>query len=425
MKTYLLNCILILIACSPLWAIDTQDTLPVDHKLKLNIYLDCQDCDYNYLKENISCVNFVREQTEADVQIFVSTLKCINGSTQYHAIYYGKKQFQSHIDTIVFQIDADYTLEKTRRTILKKIELGLVPYLLKTPYANSLYLTIDNISGKPGNNNDPWKNWLFTIYGSASLFRDNNTKSYRLNANFFISKITVDKKYESENYLAYNSNTLHMIYEDSVGTHIYNYKTEYKEMSTKNLYVKSVDEHFGIGGFANFRNSKLNNINFQVKIGPAIEYNLFNYRDASQKQLRFLYFLGYELVDYNELTINNKKNDFLCSHNVRILFMYVQPWGYVHASLSGINYLNDLSLLSLGAHTMTNIRLGKGFSFNISCGLNMYRAQLELKKGLAGLEEVLTQQQEMARNYSFSMNIGLSYRFGSKFIHVVNPRFSF
>ena len=422
MKQYVLSCALILGSIIQLWAYDTNDSITIDRKLALNIYLDCTVCDINYFKENFSIVNYVREPDLSDVQIQVTTLTTGSGGTEYNLLFLGRKKFKNMNDTVIFSLSPDQTYEETREMLLKKFQLGLVPYIMKTSYANHLYLTVDNIAGVPVRKKDPWKKWMFDVYGSASIFNEKYTKNLFINTNLYISKVTPEIKFESNSNMTYNESHIDN-YPLSDST-TYSNNTFQRGLYTSNLFVKSMGEHFGIGGLANFKNSKLQNINFQMKIGPAIEYNLFKYSEAAQKQLRFLYFLGYEQSDYNEMTIYNKMNDRLYSHNLRILFTYITPWGYFNASLCGSNYLNNFSHFSLGTNALTNIRIVKGLGFNVSCGLNMYRDQLSLKKGLASMEDLLFKQRQIASEYSFNISIGLSFRFGSIFNNVVNPRFS-
>ena len=52
----------------------------------------------------------------------------------------------------------------------------------------------------------------------------------------------------------------------------------------------------------------------------------------------------------------------------------------------------------------------------------MVRNQIQLAAGELTEEEILTQQRELATNYRYFASFGLSYRFGSIFSDVVNPR---
>jgi hypothetical protein len=72
----------------------------------------------------------------------------------------------------------------------------------------------------------------------------------------------------------------------------------------------------------------------------------------------------------------------------------------------------------------TSVRLFKGFSFNVSGGYNRIRDQIGLRKDDATTEEVLLRLKQRATGYSYNMNFGISYSFGSIFNSVVNPRFN-
>ena len=84
--------------------------------------------------------------------------------------------------------------------------------------------------------------------------------------------------------------------------------------------------------------------------------------------------------------------------------------------------MHDFSLYSIGTDLSMSIRLFKGLSFNIFGMISMPRDQIGLVKSEATAEDVLLRQHELATQYSFYGNIGLSYTFGSIYNNVVNPR---
>lgn len=421
MKTFVINCVLMLGFFSQLYAFDTNDTISIDRKLALNIYLDCASCELNYFKENFTAVNYVSEPELADVQIQVTTLTTGSGGIEYNLLFFGRKRFKNTNDTLIFSLPPDKTYDETRTILFQKVQLGLVPYLMKTAYANHLYLTVDNIAGVPLKEKDPWKNWMFDIYGSALFSAEKYTNNLFVNSNLYISKITPNIKFESIINLMYNENHInnYPLGDSTISDHSY-----IRGYSSNNLFVKSMGEHFGIGGMAIYRNNKIHNLDYQMRIGPAIEYNIFKYSDASNKQFRFLYFLGYEENNYCDSTIYYKLNDYLYTHNLRILFTYLKTWGYFNTSIYASNYLNDFSFFSLGTNALANIRIVKGLSFNFSCGINMYRDQIALRNTSLDYNDLLTQRREIATDYSLSVNFGISFRFGSTSNNTVNPRFS-
>ena len=396
-----------------------QNSDAKDHNQELNVFLDCIVCDLNYFKENLTIVNYVREPGLSDVQIQSTMMNTGSGGEQYNLTFIGRKKFICLNDTLVFSVPPEYTADEIRSIMLDKIKLGLVPYLMKTAYAENLILTIDDAEISTRVNIDPWKSWTFELDGSGYLFHEKLSKSYTLNGRLYAGKITPKIKIESNNYIDYKESHFILPLTDTV----FHLSTFQQGFSSSNIFVRSWGDHLGIGGTACFRKSAISNLDFQLKFGPAIEYNLFKYVEASHKQLRFLYTLGYEHSNYNEITIYNKTNDYLYTHSLNILFMFIKPWGYFNWSLLGSSYLHDFSKFSLGTNGMASVRITNGLSFNMGFGLYMFRDQIDLRKGGASLEEILTYQREIESNYNYTINFGITFRFGSKFNNAVNPRF--
>jgi hypothetical protein len=73
---------------------------------------------------------------------------------------------------------------------------------------------------------------------------------------------------------------------------------------------------------------------------------------------------------------------------------------------------NDLSL-----------RLFKGLTLDLEGGLSIIHNQLSLAMQGASYEDILLRRQQLATQYQYWTNIGLSYTFGSVNNNVVNPRF--
>jgi hypothetical protein len=85
--------------------------------------------------------------------------------------------------------------------------------------------------------------------------------------------------------------------------------------------------------------------------------------------------------------------------------------------------LNQLEQTRLGVFGEADVRLFRGFSFNVFGRYERIRDQISLRKGGASTEEVLLRVQQLATGYSYFVNLNLSYRFGSIFNNIVNPRF--
>ena len=70
-----------------------------------------------------------------------------------------------------------------------------------------------------------------------------------------------------------------------------------------------------------------------------------------------------------------------------------------------------------------NVRLFKGFSVNVHGNYSWIRDQLHLEAGNLSDEQILLRQRQLATSYRWFTSFGISYRFGSIFNNVVNPRF--
>jgi hypothetical protein len=55
--------------------------------------------------------------------------------------------------------------------------------------------------------------------------------------------------------------------------------------------------------------------------------------------------------------------------------------------------------------------------------VSLIHDQLSLPRAGANKEEILLQIKQIETNYSYNVNLGLSYTFGSIYNNVVNPRF--
>lgn len=342
-----------------------------------------------------------------------------SGGTEYMLQFIGLKRFQFLTDTIIFSLPADYTDEEERSGQLKHIQLGLVPYILKTPFANKLQLTID-AEAESVEENDPWKNWVFEISGSGFADGEKSFKTLSLNSEISIQKVTSDIKFETSFYSSYRESKYRLYEDDSLVYSNDQYKRSYYY---NNLFTKSIGDHWGLGGLLSLSNSTYRNLNLKFSITPAVEYNVFQYSEASRKQLRFLYSVGYEYSNYTDTTIYDKLNDKLFVQNLNIMLKYIVSWGSIEGSIYGSNYLHDFSLFNFGTYIGTDIRIFKGFSFNLWGGFDLPRNQISLKKGEITTEDVLTRKHEMETDYNFWVNIGFSYTFGSIYNNVVNPRF--
>ena len=389
----------------------------VTRKDAINLFIDCNNCDIIYFKEEMTFVNYVRDRKESDVHIIITEMRTGSGGTEYTLSFYGENKFDGQDDTLVFSLPPKSTNEEERSAQLNVIKLGLVSYVAKTPLSKKITVVYEE-DGEGANKEvveDKWKSWVAEANVSGYMSGEEIYSDYNLWSNIGVSKVTPDMKLE----INYRNNYSESIYRFDWDTLVSITRSNYGSF----LYAKSMGEHWSLGGVASINSSSYRNLDVSYTIAPAVEYNLFKYSDATTKQLRFLYRVGYEYNDYNDTTIFNKTEEGLAFQRLAISFKYVQKWGSLESSIQWKNYLSDFSKYNIGVSMGGSVRLIKGLSLRLWGGVYQQRDQITLRKGNSSTEDILLKQNEMASQYSFWTNFGLSYTFGSIYNNVVNPRF--
>jgi hypothetical protein len=156
---------------------------------------------------------------------------------------------------------------------------------------------------------------------------------------------------------------------------------------------------------------------------PGIEYDLFPYSESTRRQLRMLYSIGYNYVNYIDTTIYDQTEEGHLQHSFSASYEVVQKWGSINVSFEYSNYLHDWSKNNLSLDGFIDLRIAKGLSVNFGGGASLIHDQLGLVKGGATTEEVLLQRKELATQFQYFTSFGFSYTFGSIYNNVVNPRF--
>jgi len=114
----------------------------------------------------------------------------------------------------------------------------------------------------------------------------------------------------------------------------------------------------------------------------------------------------------------------LAFHEVTVGGTVKQNWGNLSSTITYQNYLHDFSLNSISFWLNFKVRLFKGFSWRINGSFDILHNQVNIAKQGASIEDVLLQQQQLGSGYSYWMNTGINYSFGSIYNSVVNPRFN-
>ena len=150
---------------------------------------------------------------------------------------------------------------------------------------------------------------------------------------------------------------------------------------------------------------------------------MFPYSESSRRSLTFQYTVGATHYDYREVTIYDRLDETVPHHGLNISLGLKQPWGSVGTSADITQHLNHTERYRSSVFGSADVRLFKGFSFNVFANYSKIKDQIALPKSAVSTEEILLQIRQLHTGYSYFMGFNLNYSFGSIFNTIVNPRF--
>jgi hypothetical protein len=378
------------------------------------VFIDCGSCDIEYIKTEITFVNYVRDRKEAQVHILITTQSTGSGGREYTLSFSGQNDFKGLDDTIKYFSNQTDTDDEIRKGLVKTIKMGLLTYVARTPISSRIAVSYAE-EKKPQDVVDRWRSWVFSISGDGYFNGEESYKSSSVGANLSANRVTPEIKIQLGLSASYRHNRFEYGGRSS--------ESNQESYSFDGLAVKSIDAHWSVGGYLNASSSSYDNIRFSLSPAPAIEYNVFPYSQSTRRQLRFLYRIAFRVVRYREETVYFKTKENLWRESLSVALTVKEKWGSVSGQLSGAHYFHDFHKYSLDAYGTVQLNLFKGLNAFVLCGGSRIRDQLSLVKGEASLEEIILRRRQLETGYSYYFMFGLSYTFGSIFTNVVNPRF--
>jgi len=384
-----------------------SDTLRKD---ALNVYMEASD----YVRKEIPYVNYVRDIKDAGVYIISTSQGTGSGGREFTYFLVGQHQNAGMRDTLSFSTSPDETQDGIRIKEVRTLKMGLMRYVARTPLSKYMNISFSEPLSETVTS-DKWNSWVFRSSFNGFLQGQQTYKSSYLNGNISASRITKDWKINLRTRYNYSVDKF------EIGDEIISSDNNSKSFSS--LIVKSISDHWSYGGSFYLGSSSYNNLDMSVTAMPGIEYDLFPYSESTRRQLRLLYSVGYNYVNYTDSTIYDKTKEGHLQHSFSASYEVVQKWGSINISMEYSNYLHDWSKNNLSLNGFTDLRIAKGLSLNFGGGASLIHDQLGLVKGGATTEEVLLRRKELATQFQYFTSFGFSYTFGSIYNNVVNPRF--
>lgn len=382
----------------------------------LRVFLDCSFCDQGYTRQEVKNVIFVRDRKQADVHLLFTSQQSGNGGRSERIQFLGLGIYDDLSDILSYNSAVDMSADEIRELRVRYIELGLIRFRIEAGHEDQIEFSIlEQDSTAQSEEEDPWNAWVFDMYAGAR-FNGQETNHFRnINGGAAAKRITEGNKFIVRT--GYSQNHSRFIYDDDETI------ARQRNAWANAQDVISIDEHWSYGFFADAGNSIFSNYKIYASSSAGLEFDFFEYSESFNKQAIIAYNVGARYNQYYDTTVFNRLDDRLAFHELTVGGTVKEDWGNFSSTVSYQNFLHDFSLNSVSLWMNLRIRLFKGFTWRINGKFNILNNQVNIARQGASIEDVLLQQQQLGSGYTYWMNTGINYSFGSMYNSVVNPRF--
>jgi hypothetical protein len=383
-------------------------------KTAVKVFLDCDDCDLDFIKTEITFVNYVRDRLEAQVHVLITTQSTGGGGEEYTLTFIGQNACRDLRDVQKYFSSKTDTDDETRRGLVRTLKLGLMSFVARTPIA--CRIAVDYARPEAGAaGRDRWNSWVFSLAGHGYFSGEETYLSRSVYGSFSANRVTPGSKLK----LGLSVDTSKQRYEIDDGT----ITGSTRSLDMSGLFVKSLGEHWSAGAYVELESSLYSNIDLGVSLAPAVEYDFFPYSQSTRRQLRALYKLAVIPVKYREETVFGKLRETLFQESLGLSLDLREKLGTISLSVEASNYMHDFSKYRVDTFSIVNLRLYKGFSVYVFGGYSWIHDQLSLLGREPTYEEQLLRLRELPMHSNYFAAVGFQFQFGSIFTNVINPRF--
>jgi len=403
------------------------EAVPEDTPQLLKVFLDCHlviSCDTNHFRREITFVNWVRLREDAHVHLIL-TYTPSGAGNEYQFDNLGLGGFQGQDSHLTWTSSNVNTRDEIINAITRTMALGFVPYAQELGLAEQLRVEFEAAdaiqSARQARSiqdpeDDPWDSWVFRINARADLTGQDKRKTRNLSGTFSADRITDDLKLE----LTLTGSSNETKNQLSGGDW---FTSDRESWSATGVAVGSLTDHWSLGAQFGGNSSSSANRRAGYRAAPALEWNLFPYSESTRQQLIFMYQVGAAWVDWWEETIYEETEEWVIDHRFRADLNFRQPWGNGGTAFQIGSLLDDFEKWEMILSGTMNIRLFRGFSFNVGGNYSEIRNQIGLRRRNLTDEEILTARRQLATTSYYRFNFGFTFDFGSVFNNVVNTRF--
>lgn len=393
---------------------------------KLRVFVDCKNiyCDNNFLRTEITLIDFILDRVAADVHILITSVRTGNGGRNLQYIFFGQNLFTGYTDTLFSNVSPNATSVELRSEVAKKVKHGLFAFISHSSYADLVEINMKAAKATATNRinaatKDKWNYWIFNVGADGSYNADQVYKNTQINGHASAHRNTEKLKVGISGNSGYNNATY--TYEDSAGKKknvVIN-----RDYAIHHNLIKSITGKWSAGYDASYSNNTFSNNKSRIYGRAALEYAVFPYSDVNSKFFTLQYGVDVRQNKYYDTTIYNKISEILWGHRLQAYLSLKQKWGNINSSISYSSFLHDPGLNNLNLTLNVNIRITGGLFFSVHSRAGLVHDQVYLVRGKSSEQDILVKRRQIASAYNFYTGIGLNFRFGSFLNSFVNPRF--
>jgi len=383
----------------------------------LTFYLDCRDCDFDFVRQELPFISFVRDPMLADVHILVTDSNTGSGGEKFFLNFIGRNNLKGTDYEYSVNTSQSDTDDDIRKELLKMLKIGILQYYSKSGLVDHLNIDIGEKENRKADDLtiDRWNKWVFRIQAGGELQKEESQSAISLGTSASASKITEDWKTSLDGY--YSIEQEKYIDDDTT------ISNRQDEIEYSGYFVKSLTEKWSAGIFTTYTSRNYLNLEHRTGLAAGIEYNFFPWKECNRRIFAVQYWAGVNYIDYFEKTIYEKMYETLFSEGLEINLELIQPWGEISVGLEGRHYFHDFSKNRLTLEADLSIRITRNLSVFCELESQIIHDQLYLPGGDASREDLLLERRKLATTYEINSQLGLRFTFGSMYNNVVNERF--
>lgn len=389
------------------------------------VFFDCRSpqCDNTYYRTEIGWVSWVRDQTDADVYVIMTSQETGGGGREYLLDLDGRGTNADFQVAVRYRATSTDTERERLDGVALTLGLALAQFAQQAGFRDLVVLQGARSEEEGGLGgivaaaqvDDPWDLWVFRVNANGNFEGQSSRREWRVSTGLNATRVTPTwKQSYSGNF---NRRGQRVEFDDREP-----FEDNRHDWGVNWRVVYSLAQDVSLGVSGNVGRNTANNQKVWGQFNPAIEYSFFPYEEATRRSLTAFYEIGPVYRRYLKTTLFGEAEELRAEQALTISFSQRQPWGGASVDLRGSTYLHDLEYNNVQLRGDLNLRIVRGLDLDVGASYERVRDQIYLSGEDLTPEERLLRLQQEQTDYRVRMNFGLSYQFGSPFNNVVNNR---